>query len=312
MENYQPKYKNQILQLFEKTFNSKMTEEFWEWRFEKNPFGRTLIKLGFVNQHIVANYLLHSTDLRFQGKSYQALYSMTTMTDPEYSGRGIMTKLASSVYELSRNEGCQFVWGIANKNSRNMFTKKLGFKELSVMNEFGIEKPQDHTFECHCNLLPIQIFDDSFTDFFEKINNKLCKIIIPRTSKYLNWRFFEHPENKYHCYKITQNGHLAGYFVLKKYQNKCHIVDFLTEDNEDFYNGIIKQAISFCNHNKLDKLTLWSNRNLDFFKYLQKNGFSEYPMENYFIIKTLSNAEGFKEILNFNNWYTTMSDSDVF
>ncbi|MCH7561818.1 MAG: hypothetical protein IIC67_10730, partial [Thaumarchaeota archaeon] len=159
---------------------------------------------------------------------------------------------------------------------------------------------------------PIQTFDDSFTVFFEKINNKLCKIITPRTSKYLNWRFFEHPENKYHCYKITQNDHLVGYFVLKKYQNKCHIVDYLTEDNEDFYNGILKQAISFCNHNKLDKLTLWSNKTLDFHKYLQKNGFSEYPMENYFIIKTLSSAEEFKEILNYNNWYMTMSDSDVF
>lgn len=290
-----------------------MTEEFWEWRFEKNPFGKILIQLGFMDERLVANYLLHPVNLRFEAKSYNALYSMTTMTDPEYAGKGIMTKLASKVYELGKKEGYQFVFSLSiNKNSRYMFTKKLGFKELLTMNELGVENPQDYSVECNCNLLPIENFDDFFSEFFETINRKISKIIIPRTAKYLNWRFIFHPEIKYYCYKITQNEVLRGYFVLKKYHNKCHIVDFLTEDDEDLYNGMIKQAISFCRHNKLDKLTLWANRNLAFFKYLQKKGFSESPMENYFMLKSLSNEKVSKDILNYNNWYITMADAEVF
>ena len=45
--DYKPKYKPLIINLFKKTFNKKITEQFWNWRFENNPFGKPIIKLAF-------------------------------------------------------------------------------------------------------------------------------------------------------------------------------------------------------------------------------------------------------------------------
>lgn len=310
-KEFQDEDKPQILELFEKVFHKKMTEQFWNWRFGKNPHGKPLVKLAFIEKNLVANYLLHPIILEINNCKRRCLFSMTTMTDSDYSGKGIMTKLATDVYDKGRNELYKLVFGFANKNSRYMFTKKLDFKELTVIKELTLEYGKKEL-NVGGKIIKINEFDEQFDSFFESQKNNLPKISIPRISSYLNWRFIKNPITKYHCYKIEDENKIVGYFIISKYKDKCQIVDFLVEENEKYFAHIIKLSLEFCNDKKCKKISLWANRKLMFFEFLNSLGFREIPIETYFCVKTLNDLDVNVDYLEFDNWFITMSDSDVY
>ncbi|HXT84005.1 MAG TPA: GNAT family N-acetyltransferase, partial [Verrucomicrobiae bacterium] len=146
-KDYESKYKKQILELFQKTYGKEMTEAFWNWRFEKYPFKQSLIRLSFFDEKLVAHYLLQPAKLLLRSCEIDALYSMTTMTDPNFSGQGLMTKLANEVYAIGQKLNYNFVYGFANRNSHYMFSEKLGFKTI-VMPEYSVNMENNN----HANL----------------------------------------------------------------------------------------------------------------------------------------------------------------
>ena len=72
---------------------------------------------------------------------------------------------------------------------------------------------------------------------------------------------------------------------------------------------IAKRLFSFSKKNNLNSLTLWSNHE-NFLNFLNQKSVDISPQETFFIIKILK--EPFENLKNFQNWYITMSDSDVF
>ena len=311
IKEFQGDNKLQVLELFEKVFHKKMTEQFWNWRFEKNLFGKPLIKLAFIEKNLIANYLLHPVILEINNCKRRCLFSMTTMIDSNYSGKGIMTKLATETYDKGRYELYKIVFTFVNNNSRHMFTKKLDFKELTVIKELTLEYKKKEI-DVEGKIIKINKFDEGFDSFFESQKNNLPKIRIPRISSYLNWRFIKNPITKYHCYKIEDKNKIVGYFVISKYKDKCQIVDFLVEENEKYFAQIIKSSLKFCEDKKCKKISLWVNRKLMFFRFLKSIGCYERSLEIYFCVKTLNDLNDKVNYLEFDNWFITMSDSDVY
>jgi len=299
-----------VIDLFSLVFNKKLAPEYWDWRFVKNPFGKPIIRLCLDDEKLVATYLVHPIVVELNGKTQTGLFSMFTMTDSKYAGLGIMTNLANEVFSIGKQRSHSFVMGFANVNSRYIFTKKLGFSELATMKELTADLPHKIS-KSRLVCTKIDFFDETFSQFYDSVK-QTSLITIPRKADYLNWRFIKNPENKYECYKITHNGELIGYFILKNYQGvKGHIIDFLIKDNQEAYNAMLTSAIDFCNLNNLSKLTLWVNSSLPLYAHLIKNGFYDKQMENFFIYKNLTD-HSMEEMGNSKNWYITMSDSDVF
>ena len=166
IKEFQNENIKQILELFEKVFHKKMTIKFWNWRFDGNPFGNPFIKLAFIGKDLIASYLIHPIILEFDNKKNQCLFSMTTMTDRDFSGKGIMTKLASESYKKGKNDLYKIVFLFANKNSRHMFTKKLDFKELRMVRELSLEH-KEMELDVRGKVTKINKFDNGFDSFFE-------------------------------------------------------------------------------------------------------------------------------------------------
>ena len=74
---------------------------------------------------------------------------------------------------------------------------------------------------------------------------------------------------------------------------------------------MIYNAINFCKKNHLTKITLWTNGLESFHSQITKMGFKDIPMENNFVVKIFE-ENSLTELNYFENWYLTMSDSDVF
>ncbi len=302
-----------IFDLYIQCFGRELNKDIWEWRFSKYVFGKPIIKLAFSDDMLVTLYLLRPVKFVFQEKCINALFSMNTMTHPDFAGRGIMTNLATDVYNEAHKNNYSAIIGFANSNSRYLFTNKLGFKEVAATSEICFNLNEVQTLNDKYKFIQIEKFDEAHSFFYKSIYKTIPKFIVPRTHDYLNWRFIENPESKYYCYNIMNDDKIVGYCVLKNYNGKkCHIIDFLIENDSEIFESLINHAIHFCKKNLIEKLTLWCNKTLPFYDFLLQKKFYTEPMQTYFVLKALSTQIESKNMGDFDNWYLTMSDSDVF
>ena len=308
IKDYEPKFKPLIFELFKSTFKKDMSESFWNWKFENNPFGKPIIKLAFDNEKLVGNYLVNPLKIFFKNKFLPVLHSTTTMTHPDYSGMGISSNLAKQVFQLGTKLGYHAIIGFANNTSHNMFVNKLGFSDIEQIHEIYFTNSDFPSSKYQVE--KISNFNEIPEKFCFMMQTSLEKFSIMRNNSYLNWRFKMNPEIEYSCFKIMNENEFLGYFVLKIFnETKCHIVDFLIKNDPECYKTMLIFSQSFSKINNLNSLTFWTNYQY-FLNLLNKNSIKIFSQETFFIIKILKDGNNLLE--NFNNWNLTMSDSDVY
>jgi hypothetical protein len=311
IKKFNVKYKKKILKLHKNAFNQTRSSKYWDWRFNNQSLRKPFGQLAITNNAIISHYMVQPIIYKEKDHRIKLLISMWTMTHPKYFNKGLMRTLAKKTFESNTQKKYQFVIGFANKISIKFFINKLQFKKIKTMTETTLNLDNNQKFKNKYKILKIKLFDSSFTGFCNTNVQLKKKYCIPRTSKFLNWRYIQRPKNEYTCYKIVNEKKLEGYFILKKYEKKCQIIDFVLNNKIEIYESVLNKTVEFAKKNKLLKISLWANSDKDFLKYLQKNRFVEQEMNTYFIVKKLENS--FKnQIYDFDKWYITMGDSDVF
>jgi len=121
------KYKSQIFELFEHSFNSKMDDKLWAWAYIGNPNGNPIVSLYFDKEKLVGHYAVIPIKFIHNQKNLNAVLSMTTMVDISYRKYGIFVDQASEVYERANDLGYKFVCGFPNKKSAPGFKKRLNW-----------------------------------------------------------------------------------------------------------------------------------------------------------------------------------------
>jgi len=298
-----------IIELFNRSFNRPLTYCYWKWRYLDNPNMNTnLINLAWDCDRLAAHYAVSPTIMFIDSKKCNSALSMTTMTDPNYRGKGLFTKLANKLFE---NSSLDVIYGVPNENSVKGFTEKLNFKLIKeipmlVSKKFSIK----YKINNHCVIL--KRFDKRFDDFFINMIDKY-KIITCRNSDYLNWRFIDNTINKYKVFAYIENDNVLGYLVTKTYSIGStligDIVDLLVVD-ENVLKELLNIAFSSFQIQNVLEVNTWFN-DKELIKVLEEFGFSKSNKSFHFIVK--DNSEKNKEVLfNYNNWYLTMSDIDLF
>lgn len=109
----------------------KFTPAALTWLYRDNPQGGVVGSDAWSGDILAAHYVTIPMHARIHGKSARGLLSLNTATDPAFQGQGLFTHLASATYQAARDQGFQFVFGVANANSTPGFLRKLGFQKVS-------------------------------------------------------------------------------------------------------------------------------------------------------------------------------------
>ena len=122
----------QYVALFQRAFpgNTKLSSKYLQWLYRDNPDGALVGFDAFHGQKLVGHYACVPRQYVGAEGPKRCLHSVNTATDPEFTRRGLFTRLAEMTYEAATRAGFQFVFGVANKNSISGFTSKLGFDSL--------------------------------------------------------------------------------------------------------------------------------------------------------------------------------------
>lgn len=318
--DYKSGDEHQILALFREVFGREMSLPFWKWRFIENPFGHGIINLLFDSSKLIGHYAVIPMDVQVQGKLLKAAFSMTTMTHPSYSGKGIFTYLAEETYKLCQEKGFNFVYGFPNRSSYPSFVRKLKWQDLGKM--MISEKRLQSTIEMRpvrtrFLIKQLKRFESTINLLWDKAK-KDYYVIVPRTEQFLNWRFVRSPDARYTKYTVLDSyDNIVGYVVLKIYVKenitRGHIVDILSIADEEVINLLLDSAYDYFLKNGICDVSCWIPRNSFYDDVLKKEGFVRKETDTYFGVRSFSEDDTLnKSVGRLSTWYVTMGDSDVF
>jgi hypothetical protein len=307
-------YKNgdeeKIMELFEDVFKQEMPLQYWKWNYNNELFSDKYINLMWDKNILAGHYAIIPVNMMVKNKLVKTGLSMTTMTSCQYGKRGIFKNLATDLYTKIYNE-VDLVWGFPNNNSIYGFLKNLSWKQIMDITMYTCETYKANNKSKH--IKSIFEFDEKFDRLFENVKNRYS-IIVCRDSKYLNWRYKENPQNKYLYLVYEEEDNYLGYCIYKLYKNEneeeqCDIVDMLAI-NEEIFTELLKYTLDNMAEIKVEHANLWMN-NVEFLECAKKVGFIETSFKTHVGCKI--NGDNLDEdVYNYNNWYLTMGDSDVF
>jgi hypothetical protein len=187
--------KNAVLDLFSVAFGKTMSERYWTWRYLENPFiDDKMIHLMWDGDILAGHYAVSPVMLVIEGENVLTALSMTTMTHPDYAGKGIFTTLANSLYEeINEKYFIDFVWGFPNANSHYGFIKNLKWQDVGVI-PFLSKRVDISSLNISEEYSVLNFFTE---EMIHALNDNGAQVRILKCKKYMDWRYLTNPSFDY-------------------------------------------------------------------------------------------------------------------
>lgn len=300
---------SEFQELFTYCFNKEISKEFLIWRYINNPIDDMLVNVALENNRIIANYSVSPCKVYINGNIEKAALSMTTMTHPNYRGKGLFPKLANELYEEMKKNHYKIIIGFPNNNSHSVFVNRLDWKDIYEIPTMKLDLERVN----YCNeYRNFKIINDNnfLLDYSKLINKTNEKIKIYKDLEYLRWRFKDNPINKYNNYVLTENQSVVASIITKKYnKNEVDIVETCSLD-DCYTNEVLKWIISEEKNNNMKYINMWCQLNSNLHEIAEKFGFVNCEPISYFGIRSFE--EKYTDLSLYNNWHIQMGDSDVY
>jgi hypothetical protein len=308
IEKYKQGDEKYILELFNLAFGKEMTPEYWNWRFKNNPFGQDpMIHLMWDGQKLVGHYAVSPIEMVINGEIHKTALSMTTMTHPEYGGRGIFSQLAQSLYDELKNEhNYTMVWGFPNNNSHYGFIKNLNWYNITDLPFLVLDVK---------NLKNIDIEQYKLHENFSKesalpLNVSSKKLKINKTLDYLQWRYINNPAANYNILTLDGEDAVIVYKVISSGMGTEADIMEINFNND--LNLLLKllNAVLREENNAVIKFNIWSSLFSDDYPILEKCNFIHQAPLTYLGATSFDSSKSVIE--DYRNWDMGFGYSDVF
>lgn len=313
------------------------------WQFFKNPTKKYLVDIAFdtISGKVAGIYAVSCISFKINTQISVGSQSLDTITDIDFRGKGLFTKLAKSVYQKAENTNISLVYGFPNGNSIHGFEKKLEWVVLDPV-PFLIKPLKSRYFTNKISFLKffpnINLSFKGFSkskeytikeefSFPDEVNNlwdnfsKDIKVAVNRNKEYLHWRYIKKPNEDYkvvHCYD-SYNKFLGFivYCVKDKHDGRVAYIMELIYDLKHPKAGcqLLSYAVKEVKKENADLILTWCFQHSPNYNALKKSFFFKLP-EKIRPIELHFGAMAFdcklKNIISKReNWYLSYSDSDT-
>ena len=111
---------------------SERDAEYWAWKHEQNPFGRSIVLLAEADGRLVGVRAFMRWKLAAGRHVFQVAKPVDTVTHPDYQRRGIFKRLTTEACEVARRDGIGLLFNTPNGNSLPGYLK-LGWQRVAEL-----------------------------------------------------------------------------------------------------------------------------------------------------------------------------------
>jgi hypothetical protein len=298
----------EIIKLFKACFGKEMSRKEWQWKYKKSPWG-SVSYVVFDNKKLVSHYggikyLFYSGN-----KMLSAYQTCDVMTHPDYRGKFFGKKpLVVKAGEMFYMDNVMdFAFGFPSERHARLqrllldgskYLKILLYKkDLSGANEI---RNKSYKLETGWDIVNSDDLDNLWQ---YSVNNHPLSIV--KDSKYLFWRYLEHPSKYYTllAVKETSGSRIKAFAVTRCTGNELNIYEFCPGD-PDLFNSIA----SYAKDIQAKVINISANENEEISHYLSSAGYktTEYvPLSVRIIKKRMLTIKAF-----FQNYCYRLGDYD--
>jgi hypothetical protein len=236
----------QILALLNQSFRTPINQSTWEWFTCGSPNGPSRVYVALEGEGtVVGLFGFAPLRLRVEGARATGAYVHHLVLKPEY--RDGLSFVALSRYALREeaSRGLAFAIGPPNRHSYPIHKTLMKWTDFASLDCLYKLSPSPRPHDCR----ELKRFTVQFDRFYERVAADLG-LCLDKTAAWMNWRFLDRPGSPYVAYTIGDGEGLAGYIVLKQWQDangyrKAHIMDLHAEDDAAL-SQLIRAAESYA------------------------------------------------------------------
>jgi predicted N-acetyltransferase YhbS len=283
--------------------------EFWNWKHEQNPFGKSPVLLAVSDGKIVGIRAFLTWKWETQGKEWRSLRAVDTAVLPEFQGKGIFSKLTREMLSDCTKEGYHFVFNTPNKKSLPGYLK-MGWKKagrLPIQLQFHNLKP----YKKPITLPPLDL--DVFENLAERAQSLSEKVHTQISKDFLLWRYAHCPIAHYQILTDQKSYLLIFRIKSSPLGKELRVADIF---------GLDKNGAMDIKSLQKELLLTAKELGVNFTAYLP----SEYtpkilsgigkipamPIGPQLTLRNLTLSEDFAFLLQTKNWGYTLGDLEVF
>lgn len=304
-----------------------ISENFWNWKHEQNPFGPSYVLLAEEAGQLIGLRAFMQWQWQWRNQTLRAIRAVDTATHPAFQGRGIFKTLTLQLLETCQQQNIQFVFNTPNEKSRPGYLK-MGWVEqarmplkLKTRNAAALLVQKI----LHCNkqvlhtedLTPQQDWRPLLSFFSTFKTQPIQELQTVMTPAYLSWRYAGNPLYRY--YYFTDHEHVLVVGRIKRYSftKELRIVDFILLNGEadpKKVNRFVKKTVSlFCREQRVNLVSISGAQFRIFKPYLRWMGFLPVkPWGPLITLRNLNMSEGFAALRNPDNWAYSLGDMELF
>lgn len=301
--------------LFTKYLPYVRDEKFWVW-LNRIIGGQSVAFVAEYEGTIIGHYAIVPREMNVCGTVVRAALSVHAFVAPEYRNKVFIFQITQKLYEYSKEQGIQLIYGFPNANYRAIQIKLEKWKQVDIFKSFEYDLNKSSQYD-GSNAEYELVTNCDFTSLYEisQIPDVQSPIGLLSDARYWLERYMLHPQKPYEVYAIKKNGAVAGYFVTKVYQNNAikyfHLIDYKLI-NENLYVDLLLTYETIGRKKGMDVLSVWQGDKI-FKDAILARGYEQKGFDTFLGIKILDESiNNIETILNINNWRLVMGDSDAF
>lgn len=303
-----------ILELSNAVFSAQQrstfrrNELYWNWKYQENPFGTSLLSLAEVDNKIVGVDNLWPWEFRKGDSIIRAVQACDSAVHPEHRGKGIFTSMRKHGIERAKNQDVDLIFNFPNANSLPV-NLSLGWQPLGKIAWWvKIMKPADVISGRYSSgQAESLIIDEAYRidpplihQVLSTSERKNTLFRIHRKPGFHAWRYENHPSRSYGMvHSGDGNYRTVAIFTInqKGKSREMVIVDLLGSPVNA--QAVIKMALEAARNMGVGFVALMNNPEFAG-KSLWKAGFMPRRLKNMVVLPLNPDLEG--RVNHFSNW----------
>ena len=310
---YKESEKHQVIDLLntvfqpQEYFSNERSSEWWNWKYERNVFGKSIIIIAEDNDRVVGARIFWAWEFQCRGKTLKAYQPVDTVVHPNYQGQGLFSKLTVKAVEEAMKKKADFLFNFPNQNSLPGYLK-LGWNYVAKLpwlvkpvRPFHLTK----TLKNNEKATPVEL-DEKY-----RITPEMCDDLLERESfdgllrtrqskELLWWRYGENQFFKYGALQVREGRKkLSAIFELnlKGTRREMIIVDIL--GSNELVKKLFKELIGVAKSMNVDFMTTIMTNGYEMEK-LRSLGFMKVRKKNLVALPLNLSLEN--KAINIDNW----------
>jgi GNAT superfamily N-acetyltransferase len=325
-----PEDKPAMMELLKKSLGESVipiSETFWNWKHEQNPFGSSYILLADQNGRLVGLRAFMQWKWLWKGEVFSAIRAVDTATHPDFQGKGIFKKLTLQLLETCQQNGVHFVFNTPNESSKPGYLKMGWIEQGKMPLKLKIRKPLSLAFAKLFNRQmnvssgddpsPVQAWDSNIIHLADQSIQSDSKLATVLSSSYVSWRYYHNPLFRYNYFTDNENFLLISRIKRHSFANELRLVDFILlnprADEKQLSAFIKKEVLRFCAVNDINLVTISGEQYNAYKRSFQWMGM--IPVRALGPVITLRNLNmggRFPDLLKPANWSYSLGDMELF